>query len=134
MPFEFPGSRPKVPIVPPPIPASKLPQTVAPTKLSRGLQIASFGLATVITGYAVLVHDFGEREHVFMPVRRFFDAHTSSFFTLSERDRAVLEAQKPRSQPQAAVQPSHQTPVEFFKENPILASGSQVEGEGAKKV
>ncbi|GAA6015218.1 hypothetical protein JCM10207_003646 [Rhodosporidiobolus poonsookiae] len=117
------------PIVPPPIPPSKLPQTVAPTPLSRGLQIGSFAFATALTFYAVLLHDFGEREHVFMPVRRWFDAHTASLFTLSERDRAVLSAQKPRNQPEAVVKPDTRTPVEFFKENPV-----HFKGDDEKKV
>ncbi|GAA5868002.1 hypothetical protein JCM8547_000778 [Rhodosporidiobolus lusitaniae] len=127
MPFDIPRiPRPK-PIVPPPIPPSKLPQVVEQTKLSRGLQLASFALATAITGYAVLLHDFGPREHVFMPVRRWFDEHTASFFTLSERDRAVLEAQKPRQ-----VKPDHRTPVEFFKENPLSLGGGKKEEEEKK--
>ncbi|GAA6039818.1 hypothetical protein JCM8097_004237 [Rhodosporidiobolus ruineniae] len=129
--FEFPGSRPRMPIVPPPIPPSKLPQHVEPTKLSRGLQIASFSFAAALTAYAVLLHDFGPREHVFMPVRRWFDDHTASFFTLSDRDRAVISAQKPRGTQLegAAVRPDTRTPVEFFKENPV-----QFKGEEEKKV
>ncbi|GAA5879956.1 hypothetical protein JCM1840_006942 [Sporobolomyces johnsonii] len=115
MPFPFPGSAPKKPIVPPPIPPSKLPQNVAPTQLSKGLQFAAFALSGVLTAYTVLLHDFGDREHVFMPVRRWFDARTRSFFTLSERDRQVLSAGKDQS---AVVVPDHRTPIEFFKENP----------------
>ncbi|GAA5902438.1 hypothetical protein JCM6882_002754 [Rhodosporidiobolus microsporus] len=126
--IQFPGSAPPKPIVPPPIPPSKLPQAVAPTPLSKGLQLGSFAFASVLTIYAVLLHDFGPREHVFMPVRRWFDEHTASFFTLSERDRAVLDAQKPRAAP-AGVVPERRTPVEYFKENPV-----QFKGEEEKKV
>lgn len=179
MPFDIPNiPRPRK-IVPPPIPPSKLPQVIAPTPLSRWAQIASFTLATgpyrfpylvrnvltrllaAITSYAVLIHDFGDKEHVFMPVRaplssnspsispgpqhntdptssqvrRWFDDHTASFFTLSARDRAVLDAQKPRlsahEQLREAVMPSTKTPIEFFKENPVKLSSKE---EAEKKV
>jgi hypothetical protein len=60
---------------------------------------------------------------LFAQVRRWFDDHTASFFTLSARDRAVLDAQKPRKsaheQLREAVMPSTKTPIEFFKENPL---------------
>ncbi|GAA5924923.1 hypothetical protein JCM21900_000240 [Sporobolomyces salmonicolor] len=115
MPFSFPGSAPKKPIVPPPIPPSKLPQTFAPTPVSKGLQFGAFALSGGLAIYAVLLHDFGDREHVFMPARRWFDDCTRSFFTLSERDRQVLSARKDQS---AVVVPDRRTPIEYFKENP----------------
>ncbi|GAA6059144.1 hypothetical protein JCM10212_003891 [Sporobolomyces blumeae] len=116
MAFKFPGSSARKPIVPPPIPPSKLPQTVAPTPLSKGVQFTAFGIATGLTLYAVLLYDFGEREHVFMPVRRWFDANTRSFFTLSERDRQVLDSTSSGAAKTAV--PDRRTPIEFFKENP----------------
>ncbi|KAK4054064.1 hypothetical protein OIO90_003709 [Microbotryomycetes sp. JL221] len=115
----------------PPVPPSQLPQNVAPTKMSRGLQIGSFALATALTGYAVLFYDFGQREHCFMPVRRWFDKHTQGFFTLSERDRHFLAAQADTSNSassttplvegklrttQTGVVPDRRTPVQFFKD------------------
>jgi len=45
MAFKYPGSSVRKPIVPPPIPPSKLPQTVAPTPLSKGVQFTAFTLA-----------------------------------------------------------------------------------------
>ncbi|GAA5842766.1 hypothetical protein JCM9279_003981 [Rhodotorula babjevae] len=132
MPFGIPRSEPPRPIVPPPIPPSKLPQHVAPTPLSRASQIASFAFATGLTAYAVLLYDFGDKEHVFMPVRRFVDRHTASFFTLSAQDRQVLSARKDgvaAAEPGVEqVQPDRRTPVAFFKENPVLGK------EGEKEV
>ncbi|GAA5845172.1 hypothetical protein JCM3766R1_002095 [Sporobolomyces carnicolor] len=115
MAFKYPGSSARKPIVPPPIPPSKLPQNIAPTPLSKGIQFTAFTLAAGLTAYAVLLYDFGEREHVFMPVRRWFDANTKSFFTLSERDRQVLNS---TGNPQKTAVPDRRTPIEFFKENP----------------
>ena len=48
-------------------------------------------------------------------VRRWFDANTKSFFTLSERDRQVLNS---TGNPQKSAVPDRRTPIEFFKENP----------------
>ncbi|GAA5908447.1 uncharacterized protein JCM6883_005549 [Sporobolomyces salmoneus] len=110
MAFKYPGSSARKPIVPPPIPPSKLPQNIAPTPLSKGIQFTAFTLAAGLTAYAVLLYDFGEREHVFMPVRRWFDANTKSFFTLSETER--------RQVPSKTALPDRRTPIEFFKENP----------------
>ncbi|GAA5883460.1 hypothetical protein JCM16303_003808 [Sporobolomyces ruberrimus] len=117
MAFKYPGSSARKPIVPPPIPPSKLPQNIAPTPLSKGIQFTAFTLAAGLTAYAVLLYDFGEREHVFMPVRRWFDANTRSFFTLSERDRQVLNSTHNAHAQKTAV-PDRRTPIEFFKENP----------------
>lgn len=141
----------------PPVPPSQLPQNIAPTKLSKGLQFGSFALATgtfqslpaltlvrtdlhylgstAVTGYAVLVYDFGDREHCFMPVslsigsvvrrafeltsgpaqiRRWFDAQTRDLFTLTPRDRQILD---PHAGPHGeGVKPDRRTPIEFFKE------------------
>ncbi|PAV23315.1 pyridoxamine-phosphate oxidase [Pyrrhoderma noxium] len=42
--------------------------------------------------YAVLYHDFGEDDHVFMPVRRWVKAKKESFFTLSPEERQLVDA------------------------------------------
>ncbi|GAA5937914.1 uncharacterized protein JCM15063_005411 [Sporobolomyces koalae] len=126
MAFKYPGSSARKPIVPPPIPPSKLPQNIAPTPLSKGIQFTAFTLAAGLTAYAVLLYDFGEREHVFMPVRRWFDANTRSFFTLSERERQVLNPT------QKTAVPDRRTPIEFFKENPPALGTKEVVDE--KKV
>ncbi|GAA5895633.1 hypothetical protein JCM8208_005286 [Rhodotorula glutinis] len=138
MPFGIPRSEPPRPIVPPPIPPSKLPQHVAPTPLSRASQIASFAFATGLTAYAVLLYDFGDKEHVFMPVRRFVDRHTASFFTLSAQDRQVLSARKEGVAAVDAgaeqVQPDRRTPVAFFKENPVLSEREKEAGKDGRAV
>jgi hypothetical protein len=69
-------------------PASSLPQHFPPSQASKALQIGSFVFAigsfshlpglelrlmclgrVGLTAYSVLLHDFGERDHVFQPVR-----------------------------------------------------------------
>ncbi|GAA5883183.1 hypothetical protein JCM3774_002411 [Rhodotorula dairenensis] len=133
--MQLPGQPARKPIVPPPIPPSKLPQHVAPSRLSRATQIFAFSLATGMTFYAVLLYDFGPREHVFMPLRRWVDNHTASLFTLSDQDRQALSPQKDRAgpaAPPAAVKPDTRTPIEYFKENP-WKKGGEAE-EAAKKV
>ncbi|KAH9841577.1 uncharacterized protein C8Q71DRAFT_720730 [Rhodofomes roseus] len=39
--------------------------------------------------YAVFFADFGEKEHVFMPARRWLDAQKAAFFDLSEAEREI---------------------------------------------
>ncbi|GAA5982501.1 hypothetical protein JCM10908_006675 [Rhodotorula pacifica] len=140
--MQLPGQPPRKPIVPPPIPPSKLPQHVAPSRLSRATQIFAFSLATGMTFYAVLLYDFGPREHVFMPLRRWVDDHTASLFTLSDQDRQALSPQKERISsattaalpPPAAIKPDTRTPIEYFKENPWKKGGSGEAEEAAKRV
>ena len=75
-------------------------------------------------------------------VRRWVDAHTASFFTLSARDRQVLSAQKGSTaaatgaaETQTQVQPDRRTPVAFFKENPVLGKEGEKEvGKDGKAV
>ncbi|POY74920.1 hypothetical protein BMF94_1896 [Rhodotorula taiwanensis] len=127
--MQLPGQPARKPIVPPPIPPSKLPQHVAPSRLSRATQIFAFSLATGMTFYAVLLYDFGPREHVFMPLRRWVDDHTASLFTLSDQDRQALSPQKDRTPtvPASSVKPDTRTPIEYFKENPWKKGGDAVE-------
>ncbi|KAI0917334.1 hypothetical protein AcW1_007451 [Taiwanofungus camphoratus] len=39
--------------------------------------------------YAVFFADFGEKEHVFMPARRWLDAQKAAFFSLSAAERKM---------------------------------------------
>ncbi|CCM03524.1 uncharacterized protein FIBRA_05658 [Fibroporia radiculosa] len=41
--------------------------------------------------YAVFFADFGEKEHVFMPARRWFDRQKAAFFSLSDEERRIAE-------------------------------------------
>ncbi|ORY82958.1 hypothetical protein BCR35DRAFT_303615 [Leucosporidium creatinivorum] len=104
----------------PPIPPSQLPQNIAPTKLSRGVQLGSFAFATGLTLYAVLVYDFGPKEHCFMPIRRWFDDQTRGLFTLTTKDRQILSP----AESKVAV-PDRRTPIEFFKENGVRTGGEK---------
>jgi len=46
----------------------KLSKAEMPARWQRGAQLAGAALAVGLTGYAVVFHDFGEKEHVFSPV------------------------------------------------------------------
>ncbi|BGP27901.1 pyridoxamine-phosphate oxidase [Rhodotorula toruloides] len=132
----FGGNAPPPKIVPPPIPPSQLPQHFAPTPLSRAGQIAAFTLSAGIAVYGVLFYDYGEHEHCFMPVRRWVDQHTASFFTLTPEERRYVSysstgipiaGASPAEPPAAApareaphgVKPDTHTPIEYFKEHPV---------------
>ncbi|SDA04298.1 BZ3501_MvSof-1269-A2-R1_Chr3-2g06018 [Microbotryum saponariae] len=99
-------------------------------KLPPGIQLGAFAFATVlgcwvvigITFYAVLIYDFGEKEHCFMPIRRWFDAQTSGLFTLSDRERAAFDPRVRTTPLPGAVERDNmvktdrRTPIEYFKE------------------
>ncbi|CEH14968.1 hypothetical protein CBOM_02777 [Ceraceosorus bombacis] len=59
-----------------------LPFGPAPNRRQRGIALAAYVIATAAAGYMTLFADFGEDEHVFMPIRRMIglqppvDAHT----------------------------------------------------------
>ncbi|KAI0269789.1 hypothetical protein BC834DRAFT_863376 [Gloeopeniophorella convolvens] len=55
---------------------------------SAGLR---FVLIPSILFYAVFFYDFGEREHVFMPPRRWLQRQRDAFFTISPEERKLIE-------------------------------------------
>ncbi|BGP35662.1 hypothetical protein JCM10296v2_007514 [Rhodotorula toruloides] len=134
------GNAPPPRIVPPPVPPSQLPQHFAPTPLSRAGQIAAFALSAGLAVYGVLFYDYGEQEHCFMPVRRWVDQHTASFFTLTPSERRYVSFSStgvPTAGPAPAteaevhgVKPDTHTPFEYFKEHPVrFGGGKEKEGE-----
>ncbi|KAF5314992.1 hypothetical protein D9619_006982 [Psilocybe cf. subviscida] len=60
-----------------------------------GSRVMSFALIPGVSLYSIFFYDFGDREHVFQPVRRWAHDLTSGFFTLSPaEERIVLEQQQ----------------------------------------
>ncbi|KDE07114.1 hypothetical protein MVLG_02520 [Microbotryum lychnidis-dioicae p1A1 Lamole] len=123
----------KMAIFPPrqPPPRIKLPPSPSPHSLKQSSQrpcrggfswARSLSLPVRITFYAVLIYDFGEKEHCFMPIRRWFDAQTSGLFTLSDRERAAVDPRVRATPLPGAVErdnmvkPDQRTPIEYFKE------------------
>ncbi|OSX59864.1 hypothetical protein POSPLADRAFT_1092014, partial [Postia placenta MAD-698-R-SB12] len=54
--------------------------------------LSRFANYVVIPGtllYAVFFADFGEKEHVFMPARRWLDRQKAAFFSLSDAEREI---------------------------------------------
>lgn len=104
-----------------------------------GNSIGTVYVKTGITVYAVLVYDWGTKDHCFMPVcfalsclvhilplsftpntttiqiRRWVDTTSGDFFTLSERDRKTLTSAGIAAK-EEIVLPSTKTPVEYWKE------------------
>ncbi|PCH40101.1 hypothetical protein WOLCODRAFT_162093 [Wolfiporia cocos MD-104 SS10] len=47
----------------------------------------------VAVAYAVFVQDFGDREHVFQPARRWLERQKAAFFSLSDAEREIAGVQ-----------------------------------------
>jgi len=60
-------------------------------------RIANYVVIPATLLYAVFFADFGEREHVFMPARRWFDTQKAAFFNLSEAEREIAGVTKDAS-------------------------------------
>ncbi|KDN40266.1 hypothetical protein K437DRAFT_191422 [Tilletiaria anomala UBC 951] len=50
-----------------------------PTRLQKGSQLLGGVLAVGCVGYAVVWHDFGEKENVFSPIRRILGMHPRGY-------------------------------------------------------
>ncbi|KAJ9095071.1 hypothetical protein QFC20_006759 [Naganishia adeliensis] len=61
-----------------------------PSRTMRWLSIGGWVAGAFAASYMVLYADFGQREHVFSPIRRRFGTFTSSLTSLSEEERAKL--------------------------------------------
>ncbi|GBE84958.1 hypothetical protein BKA93DRAFT_332767 [Sparassis latifolia] len=54
---------------------------------STVMKVANVAIIPMIILYATFVADFGEREHVFMPARRWLDGQKAAFFSLTPAER-----------------------------------------------
>ncbi|GHJ88730.1 hypothetical protein NliqN6_5132 [Naganishia liquefaciens] len=61
-----------------------------PSRTMRWLSIGGWVAGAFAAGYMVLYADFGDREHVFSPIRRQFGTYTRSLTSLSEQEKAQL--------------------------------------------
>ncbi|KAI0732050.1 hypothetical protein C8Q72DRAFT_759014, partial [Fomitopsis betulina] len=57
-------------------------------------RIANYVVIPATLLYAVFFADFGEKEHVFMPARRWLDGQKAAFFELSEAEREIAGVTK----------------------------------------
>ncbi|ORY31852.1 hypothetical protein BCR39DRAFT_82523 [Naematelia encephala] len=64
-------------------------------KHERAVGFAAWILMAGAGTYVALFADFGDREHVFSPLRRRYQRFRSSFFTLSPAERAALGLDTP---------------------------------------
>ncbi|KAI0670751.1 hypothetical protein C8Q78DRAFT_974033 [Trametes maxima] len=57
--------------------------------LSPVSRISNFVIVPTVILYAVFVADFGDHEHVFQPPRRWLEAQTAAFFSLSPEEEKL---------------------------------------------
>ncbi|WWD18761.1 hypothetical protein CI109_103216 [Kwoniella shandongensis] len=65
-------------------------ENALPSRTSKLLGVGGWVLGGFACVYMTLWADFGEREHVFSPVRRQYAILKNSFFTLSPREREMM--------------------------------------------
>ncbi|KAF8798799.1 hypothetical protein BYT27DRAFT_7202492 [Phlegmacium glaucopus] len=53
-------------------------------------RLISYGIIPVVGIYSIFIYDFGEREHVFQPVRRWCANVINKIFTLSAAEERLL--------------------------------------------
>ncbi|PFH53896.1 hypothetical protein AMATHDRAFT_113900, partial [Amanita thiersii Skay4041] len=54
-------------------------------------RLLSYTIIPSIVVYSVFWHDFGDREHVFQPARRWLARQKAAFFTLSPDEQELLK-------------------------------------------
>ncbi|CAA7261408.1 unnamed protein product [Cyclocybe aegerita] len=59
-----------------------------------GTRLISLAVIPSIAVYSIFFYDFGEREHVFQPVRRWAADSVNSFFTLSPAEEKLLKQER----------------------------------------
>ncbi|KAI9275584.1 hypothetical protein BDA99DRAFT_495893 [Phascolomyces articulosus] len=69
------------------------PGSLAPNLRSRQIHLLTWAIAIPLSGYVVLFADFGPEEHCFSPLRRWFNARKSKFWTLTPQEQQDLKDQ-----------------------------------------
>ncbi|KAF9464164.1 hypothetical protein BDZ94DRAFT_1308181 [Collybia nuda] len=57
-------------------------------------RLLSYTMIPAVAAYAIFVYDFGERDHVFRPARRWVAEQKATFFTLSPAEQQLLNVEK----------------------------------------
>ncbi|KAF8610272.1 hypothetical protein BDV93DRAFT_517421 [Ceratobasidium sp. AG-I] len=81
--------------------APPLPRRIPPAgqpKFHRYVAIVSYGCVGIISVYNIFFADYGEKEHVFSPARRWLDRQKSAFWTLSPTEQAAAERVRQQQQ------------------------------------
>ncbi|CAH1757917.1 16871_t:CDS:2 [Entrophospora sp. SA101] len=60
---------------------------------SRPYYIFSVGITLVTGVYLVLYADFDQKDHCFIPIRRWYKSKMDSFWTLSDKEKKELKEQ-----------------------------------------
>ncbi|KAF5360946.1 hypothetical protein D9756_004805 [Leucocoprinus leucothites] len=63
-----------------------------------GSRLLTFTIIPGIVFYSVFIYDFGERDHVFQPVRRWALEQKAAFLTLSPDEERILNANETKSE------------------------------------
>ncbi|ORY96735.1 hypothetical protein BCR43DRAFT_563974 [Syncephalastrum racemosum] len=69
------------------------PGSLAPRLRARQIHILSWACSIPLAGYVVLFADFGQEEHCFSPLRRWFESKRQQFWTLTPQEQAELKEQ-----------------------------------------
>ncbi|KAI8148943.1 hypothetical protein BJV82DRAFT_663291 [Fennellomyces sp. T-0311] len=69
------------------------PASLAPKLRQRQIHLLTWAISIPLCGYVVLFADFGPEEHCFSPLRRWFNAKRSQFWTLTPQEEQDLRSQ-----------------------------------------
>ncbi|ODN74047.1 hypothetical protein L202_07518 [Cryptococcus amylolentus CBS 6039] len=81
-------------------------ETILPKRVSKAIGFGGWFFGGVAAVYMVLFADFGDREHVFSPVRREYIRTKQSFFTLTPEERKTMGLETRIGESEAGKQPS----------------------------
>ncbi|RXK35761.1 hypothetical protein M231_06947 [Tremella mesenterica] len=65
-------------------------ENILPNRVHKLIGVGGWVVGIFTMGYMSLYADFGKREHVFSPLRRWYHRTISNFITLSPSERRVL--------------------------------------------
>ncbi|KDQ33738.1 hypothetical protein PLEOSDRAFT_1099698 [Pleurotus ostreatus PC15] len=65
-----------------------------PPWVYTGSRLLTYVFVPYVVFYSVFFYDFGDREHVFQPVRRWASRQRESFFSLSPEEARIVQAEK----------------------------------------
>ncbi|KAJ8503491.1 hypothetical protein ONZ45_g10810 [Pleurotus djamor] len=68
-----------------------------PPWVYTGSRLITYVLVPYVVFYSVFVYDFGDREHVFQPARRWAARQKAAFFTPSAEESRILDAERSKA-------------------------------------
>ncbi|WVQ73483.1 hypothetical protein IAR50_003055 [Cryptococcus sp. DSM 104548] len=81
-------------------------KNILPNRVNKAVGFGGWIFGGAAAVYMVLFADFGDREHVFSPVRREYIRAKQTFFTLTPEERKTMGLDKRVGESEAGSQPS----------------------------